>query len=349
MATRYLIRGIWHVKYKDAAGEWRQKSCGKNATAAEAEILRKKYDSQEYNRRHDDFIRPVATGMIEQLQIFRDTEIPRSRTGRPKSKKSIQRYQAIPDRFIAWMTEKGYKNYSDITPDRMAEFFDLLPAAGAGSASTVTKYRQLLNNFFDWSAKKKYCTKSPMGEIVNPKREETAPFFWTKEQVKSIIDEAYPPYKDIFTFLYLTGMRIGEVSNMERGDYIRNVGMIKIPVREGSKRKREIVLPLNPKAQEIIDRKLKEHSQPWIFVNGENGKLRNSNFDSNLRYTLKRAKILEGSSHTFRHTFASHLVISGVSLLIVKELLGHKDIRETQIYAHLSKESLKSAVDKLTI
>lgn len=349
MAIRYLIRGIWYVKYKDHAGEWRQKSCGKNATANEAEVLRKKYDSQEYNRRHDDYIRPVSTGMLEQFQIYRETEIPRSRTGQPKSKKSVQRYSAIIDRFVRWCNENNFKNYSDMTNDRMQQFFDTLPAIGAGSASTVTKYRQILINFFDWSIRKKYCTTSPMGEIVNPKRVEKAPFFWTEAQVKKIIEEAYSPYKDIFLFLYLTGMRIGEVSNMERGDYIQNVGMVKIPVREGSKRKREIVLPLNPKAIEIIERQIKVHDQPWVFINGESGKLRNSNFDSNLRYTLKRAKINEGSSHTFRHTFASHLVIKGVSLYIVKELLGHKDIRETQIYAHLSKESLKSAVDKLFI
>lgn len=348
MAIKYKIRDIWHVKYKDVAGVWRQKSCGKNATMPEAEAIRKKFDNQEYNRRHDEYIRPVSTGMIEQLEIFRDTEVPRSRTGRPKSKKTIQRYKAIPDRFIKWLNASGFKNYSDMSEERMLSFFDSLQV-DAGSASTITKYRQLLNNFFDWSIKKKYCNKSPMGEIVNPKREEKAPFFWTETQVKKIIEEAYPPYKDIFSLLYLTGIRIGELSNMERGDYISEVGMIKIPVRDGSKRKREIVLPLNPKAREIIERQLKAHDQPWIFVNGEQGKLRNSNFDSNLRYTLKRAKIHDGSNHTFRHTFASHLVIMGVSLYIVKDLLGHKDIRETQIYAHLSKESLKGAVDKLRL
>jgi site-specific recombinase XerD len=347
MATKYRIRGIWHIKYKDVAGEWRQKSCGRSAGAVEAEAIRKKYDSQEYNRRHDDYIRPVAADLIAQLQDFRENEIPRSRSGRPKSAKSIQRYVAIVDRFERWLRESGYLSYADITPDRMALFFDTL-AKESLSASTVTKYRQILISFFNLSIKRKHCTTSPMLEIVNPKREDKAPFFWTEEQVLKIIHEAYPPYKEIFSFLYLTGLRIGELGNAEWGDYIENLGLLKIPVREGSKRKREIILPLNPKAKEIIEAQ-KNKGKQWIFLNAEGGKLDNGNIYNNLMYTLKRAKMPEGSPHTFRHTFASHLVINGTSLYIVKDLLGHKDIRETQIYAHLSQESLKSAVDRLSI
>jgi integrase/recombinase XerC len=49
--------------------------------------------------------------------------------------------------------------------------------------------------------------------------------------------------------------------------------------------------------------------------------------------------------HTLRHSFASYLAIQGVSLYVVKELLGHKDISTTQIYAHLSKDSLKKAIE----
>lgn len=62
---------------------------------------------------------------------------------------------------------------------------------------------------------------------------------------------------------------------------------------------------------------------------------------------LDKLKIHDASPHTFRHTFASHLVIVGVSIYVVKELLRHASVKETEIYAHLAKETTRSAVEKL--
>lgn len=348
MATTFKRGGIWYIKYKDHTGTWRNKSCGPDISAAEAEILRKKHDAEEYNRRHDTTIRPVSVNFFDHLDNYRNNEIPRSTTGRPKGRKTITRYQAIPDRFKAWCGTMGYTTYSDLTNERMREFFDVL-IGNKMSASTISKYRQELINFFKWSVEKSFCRSVPMDLIKNPKREKKPPRFFSESELKDIFSEARPPYLNIFKFLYLTGMRIGEIGNAEWSHYIEHLKMLRIPVMEGNKTKREEMIPLNAGAIAILEeQKAITGNQKYIFLNNRGCKLDNENIRRALIWVMKAKNIISASPHTFRHTTASHLVIKGVSLYIVRDILRHASIRETELYSHLSREATRSAIDKLS-
>lgn len=355
MATKFKRNGIWYIKYKDPAKQWKNITCGKNASATDAETIRRNYDAMELNRRHRTEVRPVSAKLIEQLEIYRETEIPRSNTGRQKGRKSIIRYQAIINNFIRFLNDRKISEYKDVSPERARDFIDSL-IAQKRSASTISKHRQILINFFDWSKAKNYCSESPMGLTKNPKREIKPPRFFSKDELKKIFAEAKPPYDDIFRFLYLTGLRIGELGNAETSHFIKEIKSLRIPVMEGNKTKRECMLPLNKGAVKIIKRQAKYREQfntsdanKHIFVNAEGLKLDNGNIYNNLLRILQRLKIADASPHTFRHTTASHLVIQGISLYIVKDILRHASIRETEIYAHLSKEATAKAIEFLTV
>lgn len=224
------------------------------------------------------------------------------------------------------------------------------------SASTITKHRQILINFFDWSIARTYSVESPMGLIRNPKREMKAPRFFSMEELDVIFAESKSPYTDIFKFLYLTGLRIGELGNAEITHFIESTKSLRIPILEGNKTKRECMQPLNKDAILIIKRQEKYREQfetpdarKYIFVNSEGTKLDDANIYRNLSTVLSRCKIQDASPHTFRHTCASHLVIKGVSLYIVRDVLRHASIRETEIYAHLSREAIRGAIALLTV
>lgn len=355
MATKFKRGEVWYVKYKDQSAKWKNITCGRNASATEAETIRKKYDALELNYRHKAPVRKVESGLREQLELFRDNEIPRSNTGRPKGKKSIQRYKAIVNNFIRWLDDNNYAKYSDITSTIIKPFFDGLVDLKR-SSSTISKHRQILINFFDWSINQNFCIDNPATSIKNPKRDKKVPRFFSDEELKKIFAAANDQYRNIFKFLYLTGLRIGELGNLEWTDYLEHQKTITLRVIEGNKTKREEVVPLNNDAVKIVEdqKKWKEQfntkdSHRFIFTNSIGAKLDNANIYRNLLTILKNENILNASPHTFRHTTASHLVIKGVSLYIVKDILRHASIRETELYSHLIKDPIKKALENLTI
>jgi site-specific recombinase XerD len=353
LATKYKDgRGRWHVKYKDVDGAWKDKFCGTKATATDAETIRKNYDAIELNYRHKMAVRQVQADLKEQLLLFQEHEIPKSTTGRKKSRKGIMTYQALVNTFIEWLDDQGYKYYRDITEKEARAYIDYLVELGR-SASNITKARQTLSKFWGWSILQNFSQVDPFKNIPNPQRKKSSPEFYSHDELEQLFSNAKPPYNDIFRFLYLTGLRIGELGNLEWSDYIEAQSMLRIRVIEGNKTKREELLPINSDAVAIIEQQKERRSTPesyqFIFVNMDGLKIDNANIYRHLMVTKKACKITKGSPHTFRHTCASHLVIDGVSLYVVKDILRHASIRETEGYSHLSKDPVRKAIEHLRL
>lgn len=350
MATKYKDeRGTWIIRYKGVDGKWKKKRCGKNATTADAEIIRKMYDGEELNNRHGTVVRVIDANIYDALSEYREREIPRSHTGRPKSQKSIHRYEAIVDNFVNWFKQQGVRDFSGVTHTVIQGFFDDMVNNLKRSASTISKHRQISINFFDWAIQKGYCVKNPATIINNPKREKKIPRYFTEDELRIIFENTKEPYRALFKFLYLTGLRIGEAGNLEWTDYDRGQKHIILRVMEGNKTKREEIVPLNVSALAILEQRRGETDSQYIFTGAEGVKLKNSRIYSTLLSVMKKTGITNASPHTFRHTCASHLAIKGVSLYIIKEILRHASIKETEIYAHLSKEAVATAIENLSV
>lgn len=350
MATKYKAAdGFWYVKYKALDGKWKTKYCGKSATASDAETIRKLYDSQELNQRHCATVRIVDTDLYQALVEYRDKEIPKSRTGRPRSRKSIQRYQAVVNNLNEFFQDRGCRQFSEAREEVVREFFDHLVSKLHRSASTVEKHRQVAINIFDWAISRHYITANPATGIPNPKRAESVPRFFSEDELVRIFADAEGQYPNIFRFLYLTGLRTGELRNLRWSDYMEDQRKIVVRVVEGNKTKREGVVPLSDAAVRIMgEQKGLTGSGEYVFTNSKGVQLSNANIYRHLEVVTKRLNIKDTSPHTFRHTCASHLVIRGVSLYVVKDILRHRSIKETEIYAHLSKEAVATAVQLLS-
>lgn len=356
MATRFLMKSnqSWYIRYKDVDGKWKNVSCGKRATAEDAETIRKNYDAKELNRKHKATIRIVKADLCKQLEVFKDTEVPRSNTGRPKGRKSIVRYQAIIKNFLFWIKEKGLSEYDQITDRTIRDFFDSLTTLDR-AASTVEKYKQLLSIFWQWSIEQNFCAHNPVLKIPTPKRVKSIPRFFSEEELEKIFAAALDQYRNIYKFLYLTGLRIGELGNLEWTDYLEQSRSIKLRVIEGNKTKREEVVPLSKDAIKILEDqktwKLKfdsPDSHRYVFTNMAGAKLDNANIYRNLAVICGNNNILDAKPHTFRHTCASHLVMKGVSIYVVRDILRHASVEETEIYAHLAEGATRAAVELLS-
>jgi site-specific recombinase XerD len=131
---------------------------------------------------------------------------------------------------------------------------------------------------------------------------------------------------------------------------IRIVDADKEKRKPGNKTKREESIPLNNDAHLILKQRYEANENNChIFLNGKGNSIDNDNIYRVLIPILTRLNIKDASPHTFRHSFASHLAIKGVSLYKIKDLLRHASIRETEIYAHLSKKSTEYAVQQLNL
>ncbi len=102
-------------------------------------------------------------------------------------------------------------------------------------------------------------------------------------------------------------------------------------------------------ALNILEEKSKVRSvkSDLVFLSGNGTKINRSNLKRTLKKVLERAGIKDFRFHDLRHTFATRLVQRGEDIYKVAKLMGHKDIRMTQRYAHHSSESLRSGVDVL--
>ena len=180
----------------------------------------------------------------------------------------------------------------------------------------------------------------------NVKREKKLPVVLSKDEIeRMVISTKNVNHRLIMQVAYSTGMRASELINLKWEDvnFKRNTIHIK-----NSKGKKDRVVMLSPKVKKGL-KLLDEAKEGYVFVSSRNKK-----------YSLRAVeKIIEGARikagirtkvtpHTFRHSFATHLLENGVDVSYVRVLLGHTDIASTLIYTKVSKKALgkiKSPID----
>lgn len=152
--------------------------------------------------------------------------------------------------------------------------------------------------------------------------------------------------------LYSCGLRVTELITLRVCDLFFGEGYIRV-VGKGNKQR---LVPINATARERImiyldDRRERHHgNEDILFLNNRGRKLTRIMIFTIIRETVKRTGIQKQvSPHTFRHSFATHLLAGGASIRQIQEMLGHESISTTEIYTHLDAERLRSTVEKLSL
>lgn len=175
----------------------------------------------------------------------------------------------------------------------------------------------------------------------------------TKEELSTFFNvcENYK-YKTMFMLVYGTGLRISEVANLRIGDI--DSKKMRIFVREGKGRKeRYTILPETSLKMLRTYWKMsrrKGEKEERIFLNETGGAISTYSIRTQFRKYRKKAKLNEKFVvHSLRHSFATDLIERGASIIEVKELMGHSNIRSTMEYIHIAKMEIgiKSPIDKL--
>ncbi len=165
----------------------------------------------------------------------------------------------------------------------------------------------------------------------------------TTKTTKGIRDRA------IIELLYSCGLRASELTSLRLGDLFFDEGYIRV-VGKGSKQR---LVPISHLARQRIEEYLgvRDHGrgvENTLFLNNRGSALTRVMIFTLVKGYVRQAGIeISVSPHTFRHSFATHLLEGGASIREVQELLGHESITTTEIYTHLSREHLRATIEKL--
>lgn len=174
------------------------------------------------------------------------------------------------------------------------------------------------------------------------KRSQKLPVVLSREEVRQIISSTNnSKYRLMIALAYGCGLRVSEVINLKVADL--NIDELTIIIREAKgKKDRLSVLPekLKDDLRNIIAGK---NAKEYIFDSIRGGKLTTNSLQIMFKKSLAKTNINKPATfHSLRHSFASHLLENGVDVRYVQELLGHANIRSTQIYTHVTNPSIKN-------
>lgn len=218
-------------------------------------------------------------------------------------------------------------------------------------ARTRSHYLTVLNSFYNFLIENNIIKNNPCEVIKLPKLSKKLPNYLTIEEVDRLLNinttKVYDyRNKAMMETLYACGIRVSELCNIKLSDIDFNEYTIKI-FGKGSK---ERIVPINESSMEALkiyinDYRpflLKTKVSDYVFINNFGNVISRVGFFKILKKLCKDAGIEKDvSPHTLRHSFATHLLNNGANLRVIQHLLGHSNITTTQIYSHLSNESLK--------
>ncbi len=251
-------------------------------------------------------------------------------------------------------TVKEFSRRFNCSPDRLGprhirEYQAELFQKRKFSPNTVAQRLAALRFFYTKTLKRVWSIE----ETPYPKKTLHMPTILSQEEVTRLIDAARPPFhRTLLMALYATGLRRAELARLKVSD-VDSKRMV-IHVRSGKGRKDRDVM-LSPKLLEALRehwRGLQRKPSAWLFP-GNRWHTGDTPIDTKVvwnacKEAAQRAGLQKDvHPHTLRHCFATHLLEAGADLRTIQILLGHRDLKETTIYLHLSQRHLHATASPL--
>lgn len=266
---------------------------------------------------------------------------------------TIDSYRNDLKRYLEFVTsEKKYSDLNQITSKDVSSFVQLLNSLGL-SAKSISRNLSAIRTFHKYLMNEDILESDPAENIDMPKLSKTLPSVLEIAEVEKILEQ--PDTLDhlgirdrtMLELIYACGLRISELLSLKQNDIRTDAGFLRV-FGKGSK---ERMVPVGEVAMNwivVYQEKVRPHllgkqtSDDVLFLNSRGKKMSRMGFWKILkRYTDMAGIKKEVTPHTFRHSFATHLLEGGADLRVVQELLGHSDISTTQIYTHIDREYLK--------
>ncbi len=286
------------------------------------------------------------------MEIFLKEYLAVLKLERNLSVNTLTSYNNDIKSFILFLKEKKIDDPSVIDSKILTEFFKLLKDAGLTSTSAA-RYHSSIKGFFSYLHQNAYIKTNPVEKLNPPKLSRRLPVVLNINEVDKILDSPDISVKfglrdkAILEILYACGLRVSELINLKISNLYLNDEVIRV-FGKGSK---ERLVPIGnsaikwtkkylTKSRPLLENKIK--SENIVFLNTRGTKFSRMGVWKIIDFYSKQAGIeKEVHPHTFRHSFATHLIEGGADLRAVQEMLGHSDISTTQIYTHIDRDYIK--------
>lgn len=215
-----------------------------------------------------------------------------------------------------------------------------------------------LRNFFDYLIFEDYRQDNPTDLLESPKIGRKLPDTLSEEDINNIIaqiDLSKPEgerNRAMFEMLYSCGLRVSEMIQLKISDLFFEESFIRV-LGKGNKQR---FVPINGYTIKLIDIykdqirnriTIQKGFEDTLFLNRRGKQISRNMVFMILKDLVQRSSVIKNvSPHTFRHSFATHLLENGADLRAIQQMLGHENITTTEIYMHLDKSYLKTVVEK---
>ncbi len=253
--------------------------------------------------------------------------------------------------------ENNMKTPADISFKDLQQFVQFIAKPGINAASQA-RIISGIKSFFKYCLIENIVSKDPSVLLETPKLKRTLPDVLSFEEIERIIskiDVSTPDgtrNKAILETMYSCGLRVTETVNLKISCLYTDIGFIRV-IGKGDK---ERLIPIGRDAIKYIKiykENIRVHTTPQknfediLFLNKFGKSLSRVMIFYIIKDLAKKAGITKNiSPHTFRHSFATHLVEGGADLRAVQEMLGHESITTTEIYTHLDRNYLRETLNR---
>ena len=272
------------------------------------------------------------------------------------SKNSIESYTRDLAKIAQYAEARNITGPQGITTAVLEDFLNLFYEMGAASTSQA-RIISAMRSFFRYLKSENIVEENPARLLDMPKSSRKLPDVLSTEEIEQLIaiaaqnKKTYLAYRNraILEVLYACGLRVSELINLRISYIYVEEGIIQVI----GKRNKERLIPIGEKAIEAI---LSYYNSPdgrgkyppvdgeadFVFLNNRGRRLTRVMIFTMIKNTAKKYGLQKSiSPHTFRHSFATHLLEGGADLRAIQEMLGHESIITTEIYTHLNREYLK--------
>jgi integrase/recombinase XerD len=268
------------------------------------------------------------------------------------SPNTLASYRLDIRRYLEDMSERGIASLDAVRTADIREHVGALVGMGL-APSSVARAISAVRGLHKFAMVEGDAAADPSENVELPRRGRMLPEVLSIDEIEAILAVPDPstPFglrdRAILETFYATGMRVTELRTLTAAQLLFEHGLVRV-IGKGNK---ERLVPVGRAAQEWIERYRRDarpalqrngRGNDVLFLNARGAPLsRNALWKMSKTYALRAGVTSEVHPHTFRHSFATHLLEGGADLRAVQEMLGHEDITTTQIYTHVDREYLR--------